>query len=357
MNTRIAENIRIFRKEQKMTQERLAEALGVTVGAVSKWESGSSVPDITLIMDIAEFFGTSIDVLLGYNLQSDGASKAVARIKKLRNEKNFDASSSEAEKALQKYPNSFEIAFASAVQYSMKGVEKHCENSHRRALSLYERSLELISQNKDETINEWTIKNRIAESNLCLGQTDKALEQMKSNNADGLNDGYIGFTLSTINKPEEAMEYLSSAFLSTISKLLYVVNGYNNVYRQQNDYHSSLSIMHWLYSIITGLKQDGKASYINKLESQALSTCACAADLSGDVEQAKELLKKAIEAAKVFDSAPEYSFSNMKFFHSEKGLTAFDDFGKTAMEGINNILAEDEKVRNDLMTTFEEAII
>ena len=42
MNLTLAENIRTFRKERNLTQERLAEALGVTVGAVYKWESGVS---------------------------------------------------------------------------------------------------------------------------------------------------------------------------------------------------------------------------------------------------------------------------------------------------------------------------
>ena len=51
MKINIAENIRRFRKERGLTQEQLAEVLDVTVGAVSKWELGSSVPDIELIVD------------------------------------------------------------------------------------------------------------------------------------------------------------------------------------------------------------------------------------------------------------------------------------------------------------------
>ena len=42
MDLSLSENIRSFRKQRKMTQEKLAEALGVTVGAVYKWESGVS---------------------------------------------------------------------------------------------------------------------------------------------------------------------------------------------------------------------------------------------------------------------------------------------------------------------------
>ena len=56
MEVKIAESIRTLRKKRSLTQEQLAEAMGVTVGAVSKWEKGISVPDIGLIMELADFF-------------------------------------------------------------------------------------------------------------------------------------------------------------------------------------------------------------------------------------------------------------------------------------------------------------
>ena len=46
METRLAENIRAFRKQRGLTQEQLAEVLGVTVGAVHKWEKKLSVPEL-----------------------------------------------------------------------------------------------------------------------------------------------------------------------------------------------------------------------------------------------------------------------------------------------------------------------
>lgn len=55
MKIRIAENIKKLRKEHLLTQEQMVEALGVTVGAVYKWEAGLSMPEIKLIMEIADF--------------------------------------------------------------------------------------------------------------------------------------------------------------------------------------------------------------------------------------------------------------------------------------------------------------
>lgn len=59
MKSRLAENIKTFRKERKMTQEQLAEAMGVTVGAVYKWESQQSNPDLNLIIELADLFEVS----------------------------------------------------------------------------------------------------------------------------------------------------------------------------------------------------------------------------------------------------------------------------------------------------------
>jgi transcriptional regulator with XRE-family HTH domain len=57
------------RKEKGLTQEELADYLGVSKPAVSKWESGQSYPDILLLPVLAAFFNTSVDELLGYEAQ------------------------------------------------------------------------------------------------------------------------------------------------------------------------------------------------------------------------------------------------------------------------------------------------
>lgn len=66
MQLDLGNNIRQLRRRDKRTQEQLAEALGVTSQAVSRWESGGSYPDMNLIPSIANFFGVSIDELFGY---------------------------------------------------------------------------------------------------------------------------------------------------------------------------------------------------------------------------------------------------------------------------------------------------
>ena len=60
---KLSENIKKFRLERNLTQERLAAMLGVSAQAVSKWENNNSLPDITLLPAIADLFETTIDAL------------------------------------------------------------------------------------------------------------------------------------------------------------------------------------------------------------------------------------------------------------------------------------------------------
>jgi len=61
----IGENIKNLRLGKSLSQEKLAQILGVTFQSVSKWERGESYPDITLLPEIAAFFKVSVDELLG----------------------------------------------------------------------------------------------------------------------------------------------------------------------------------------------------------------------------------------------------------------------------------------------------
>ncbi len=64
---KIGEKIRLLRKKNDVTQDRLAEHLGVTPQAVSRWESGVCYPDMNALPAIADYFSVSMDELLCYN--------------------------------------------------------------------------------------------------------------------------------------------------------------------------------------------------------------------------------------------------------------------------------------------------
>lgn len=65
MNVYFGENLKKLRIQRKMTQEKLADFLGVSFQAISKWERGDTLPDICMLPTIASFFNVSTDYLLG----------------------------------------------------------------------------------------------------------------------------------------------------------------------------------------------------------------------------------------------------------------------------------------------------
>ena len=67
MELKISENLRKLRKERGNTQDDLANHLGISVQAVSKWERGDGFPDITLLPYIASYYDVTVDDILGCN--------------------------------------------------------------------------------------------------------------------------------------------------------------------------------------------------------------------------------------------------------------------------------------------------
>ena len=66
---KLGRNILCLRRERGITQDELAEYLGVSKSAVSKWETGNSYPDILLLPQLASLFNISVDQLIGYEPQ------------------------------------------------------------------------------------------------------------------------------------------------------------------------------------------------------------------------------------------------------------------------------------------------
>ena len=93
MKLAIGENIRNFRKKNDLTQEALADRLGVTYQSISRWENGTTYPDLELIPAIAEVLAVTVDELLGMP-QIEKEKRAVEAFDELRREcmkRDYDA--------------------------------------------------------------------------------------------------------------------------------------------------------------------------------------------------------------------------------------------------------------------------
>jgi len=105
------DKIKKLRKEKDMTQEELAEYMGVSPQAVSRWETGTTCPDIFALPALAELFGVTIDCLLGVDEKEK--QREIRRIISAAEEKINQGITEEPiiwlREALNKYPNNEQL--------------------------------------------------------------------------------------------------------------------------------------------------------------------------------------------------------------------------------------------------------
>ncbi|MCI9526377.1 MAG: helix-turn-helix transcriptional regulator [Lachnospiraceae bacterium] len=109
----IAGNIVRLRHEKKITQERLAEFIGVTKASVSKWETGQSMPDIVILPRLAAFFDITVDELLGYvpQLSKEQIQKWYQEFAGKFAEGSFEAVMAETQTYVKKYYSCYPFLF------------------------------------------------------------------------------------------------------------------------------------------------------------------------------------------------------------------------------------------------------
>lgn len=82
MSIQLGSNLAELRKKNGYSQEALAEKLGISRQAVSKWERGESTPDTDTLIQLSELYGISLDSLVGNKQQKEEATKkATEKIK------------------------------------------------------------------------------------------------------------------------------------------------------------------------------------------------------------------------------------------------------------------------------------
>jgi transcriptional regulator with XRE-family HTH domain len=137
MNINIAENLRRLRRQREITQEDLANFLGVSFQAVSKWERNEGYPDITILPAIANFFDVTLDELVGINeiknqTRLDGINEV---IKKNFAEGKMDEQVALLRETIKQFPNNFkllhELATALCQTNDRKNIEEAIEISER----------------------------------------------------------------------------------------------------------------------------------------------------------------------------------------------------------------------------------
>lgn len=348
MKVKLSENIRRFRREGKLTQEQLAEAMGVSVSAVYKWESGQSAPELRLILELAALFHTSTDVLLGYEWRNGSVAACLDRIAALKKEKRYAEAVSEAEKALKRYPNHFDLVYQSGLLYLEFGEAAERRKAVLRAIELLEHACELIAQNQDEAVSEVSIRTQIAKAHLLLPNVNAALRILKAYNVCGVNNALIGMVLGDyLHDANGAEKYLGRAFSAFADEINSIMVGYANVFFQRKNYAAAIDCFLWLRTVLRGIQPPDELTWFDKYDCVLLETIAECHCFMGEFEKAREFLRQAAEKAARYDRAATDEISGMRFFTALgiENQPTYDEYGKTAMECLERrIQLEDEGV-------------
>ena len=161
----LSANLKKYRVMKELTQEDVAEYLGITAQSVSKWERGESYPDITLLPALANIFETSVDLLLG--MDTIRADETRRNIHKTAVEYQQSGDYALAEKtyreALLIYPNDPGMLLGLAGALALKG-------STAEAIELMEKGLPLSTNEKQKA----TMRAALCFLYLKAGSEDKA---------------------------------------------------------------------------------------------------------------------------------------------------------------------------------------
>jgi len=187
----IGTNIYALRKEKKITQAQLAEKLGVSEQAVSKWENDQCAPDVGLFPVIAEFFGVSIDRLFGYHTSS--YSDEVEVIMKAADDSMDTYKEIEIiSEGLKKYPNSpalkIYLAFSLSMVYRISKDERERKEAIEKGIKVCREVVNTCGDTRqtDQALN---MLRRI----YCeLGEYEKAADAVEKISADGYRQKLIG---------------------------------------------------------------------------------------------------------------------------------------------------------------------
>lgn len=183
MTNSIGKIIHDLRKQRNLTQQQVSEILGVSIAAISKWETGSASPDIALLPRIASLFDVSIDFLFDYHLNShDNHSMVFEKARAFIENKDFPSAIASLKEALLRYPNEVSMRFKLAETMIYSGVMAQSDSEKRKILIEANEELKafISSSNSRELIDESYYL--LGMSYINLKEFDKAEEAINQLN-------------------------------------------------------------------------------------------------------------------------------------------------------------------------------
>lgn len=165
------------RREKGITQDDLAEYIGVSKASVSKWETGQSYPDITFLPQLAAYFSISIDDLMGYvpQMEKEDIRKLYRRLAADFASKPFDEVLHECREIIKKYFSCFPLL----LQMATLLINHHMlSQKPQERMQILREAAELCGRVLSESGDVWLSKDAVsleAACRLMLGEPQEVL--------------------------------------------------------------------------------------------------------------------------------------------------------------------------------------
>ncbi len=301
---KIGKKIRLLRKNNDVTQDKLAAYLGVTPQAVSRWESEICYPDIETLPQIADFFGTSMDDLLCYDsVQKESKIREYLKEAELL----FDSEKlgeclALLREAYAEIPSSFEIQLELAKILSAISAEgKPRKNDLMEAVSLCGHILDYCT---DDMLRDETKKTLCDIYSHQLGNVEKALDIAEKLHSMSYSRELVKATVLTGDVAFNQAQINIMEFADNMWWHMYNIACVPDISEDRYSIDEKIEIMQKGVSLFE-LIFDGDYLYFNDRLANSYRQLAMLNLLKGDRERAVECIEKMAEYAIAFDSLPE----------------------------------------------------
>lgn len=151
---KINEMIKQKRQEQGLTQEQIAQSLGISAPAVNKWEKGNSFPDITLLPTLARLLKTDLNTLLSF--QEDLSEEEVAMfLNTLAQTKDMDLAYDMAMKKISEFPNCPALLYGCAIMLEGVSAQYQKGDMQERVATTIESLYRRVFEGEDERLKSY----------------------------------------------------------------------------------------------------------------------------------------------------------------------------------------------------------
>lgn len=249
----VGQTILLLRKEKNMTQDQLASLVGVSAGAVSKWENGNSTPDISLLAPLARALNTTIDALLSF--QQELSESEVINIKKHLTQvflhEGYSSGEIQSKKYLNEYPNSIHLKFiiGGLLNMYLMMSEDHSEEFIKTKMNYCLSLLTQVAESKEPKYTSDALY-LIASIQMMLGNYEESEGSLKKLPQEQVNpmDLYPTLLLSQ-GKYEEAKNLCTRELMKCINQSILTLITLANISKKEQNYEKALFYLNTAYEL------------------------------------------------------------------------------------------------------------